>query len=127
MAKWTYASTTVDYVANSATAGETLEGMDLYGNMDTIETTFDSPLFSGGKYLFSGVRGDKIVTFSGSNAEAQIDTGLIGSPYPTVLTLARPLVDGGSADVAVASQVTLQQVVEQLVGEGTVVEVKTAE
>ena len=112
VAKWTYASTTVDYVANSATAGETLEGMDLYGNIDTIETTFDSPLFSGGKYLFSGVRGDKIVTFSGSNAAAQIDTGLIGSPYPTVLTLARPLVDGGSADVAVASQVTLQQVVD---------------
>ena len=83
--KWTSASTTVDYVANSATAGETLEGMDLYGNMDTIETTFDSPLFSGGKYLFSGARGNKIVTFSGANAAAQIDTGLIGSPYPSVI------------------------------------------
>ena len=110
--KWTYADTTVNFVANSATAGETLEGMDLYGTVDTIETRFDLPLFSGGKYLFSGVRGDKIVTFSGANSAAQIETGLVGSPYPTVLTLARPLVDSGSADVAVASQVTLEEVVD---------------
>ena len=52
------------------------------------------------------------MTFSGANSAAQIETGLIGSPYPTVLTLARPLVDGGSADVAVASQVTLEEVVD---------------
>jgi len=110
--KWSYASTDVDYVASSATAGATLEGMDLYGNMDTIETSFDSPLFSGGKFLFSGARGAKVVTFSGQPSAAQIDTGLIGSEAPSVVTLARPLVDTGSADVAIASQVRLNQVVD---------------
>jgi hypothetical protein len=110
--KWSYADTDVNYVASSATAGATLEGMDIYGNMDTIETSFDSPLFSGGKFLFSGVRGNKIVTFTGQPSAAQIDTGLIGSEYPTVVTLARPLVDNGSADVAIASQVKLDQVVD---------------
>lgn len=110
--KWTYATTDVNYVASSATAGATLEGMDLYGNMDTIETSFDSPLFSGGKFLFAGARGAKIVTFTGQNSDAQIDTGLIGSQYPSVVTLARPLVDNGSADVAIASQVRLNQVVD---------------
>lgn len=110
--KWTYGITDVDYVASSATAGSTLEGMDLYGNMDTIETSFDSPLFSGGKFLFSGARGTKIVTFTGQPSAAQIDTGLIGSQYPSVVTLARPLVDSGSADVAIASQVRLNQVVD---------------
>ena len=110
--KWSYATTDVDYVASSATAGATLEGMDLYGNMDTIQTSFDSQLFSGGKFLFAGAKADKIVTFTGQPSEAQIDTGLIGNQYPSVVTLARPLVDNGSAQVAIASQVLLNQVVD---------------
>jgi hypothetical protein len=110
--KWSYATTDVDYVASSATAGATLEGMDLYGNMDTIQTSFDSPLFSGGKFLFAGVRDTKIITFTGQPSAAQVDTGLIGSEYPSVVTLARPLVDSGSAEVAIASQVRLNQVVD---------------
>lgn len=110
--KWTYGSTDTNYVASSATAGTTLEGMDLYGNMDTIATSFDSNLFSGGKFLLAGARGTKIVTFTGQSSAAQIDTGQIGSEYPSVVTLARPIVDAGSADVAIASQVKLDQVVD---------------
>jgi len=110
--KWTYGLTDTNYVASSATAGTTLEGMDLYGNMDTITTSFDSNLFSGGQFLFAGARGTKIVTFTGQSASAQIDTGLVGSEAPSVITLARPLVDAGSADVAIASQVKLDQVVD---------------
>jgi hypothetical protein len=110
--KWTYGSTDVNYVASSATAGTTLEGMDLYGNMDTITTSFDSNLFSGGKFLLAGTRGTKIVTFTGQPSAAQIDTGEIGSEMPSVVMLARPIVDAGSADVAIASQVKLDQVVD---------------
>jgi hypothetical protein len=110
--KWTYGTTDTNYVASSATAGTTLEGMDLYGNMDTITTSFDSNLFSGGKFLLAGARGTKIVTFTGQPSSAQIDTGQIGSEYPSVVTLARPIVDAGSADVAIASQVKLDQVVD---------------
>jgi hypothetical protein len=80
--------------------------------MDTIETSFDSPLFSGGKFLFAGVRDTKIVTFTGQPSAAQVDTGLVGSEAPSVVMLARPLVDAGSADVAIASQVRLNQVVD---------------
>lgn len=110
--KWSYGSTDVNYVASSATAGTTLEGMDLYGNMDTITTSFDSRLFTGGKFLLAGVRGAKIVTFTGQPSAAQIDTGEIGSEIPSVVTLARPIVDNGSADVAIASEVRLNQVVD---------------
>jgi hypothetical protein len=110
--KWSYGSTDVNYVASSATAGATLEGMDLYGNMDTIQTSFDSRLFSGGKFLLAGARGDKVVTFTGQPSAAQIDTGEIGSEMPSVVTLARPIVDNGSADVAIASEVRLNQVVD---------------
>jgi hypothetical protein len=110
--KWTYGSTDVNYVASGATAGATLEGMDLYGNMDTITTSFDSNLFTGGKFLFSAARGAKIVTFTGQPSAAQIDTGQIGSEMPSVITLARPIVDNGSADVAIASEVKLNQIVD---------------
>jgi len=110
--KWTYGTTDTNYVASSATAGTTLEGMDLYGNMDTITTSFDSNLFSGGKFLLAGTRGTKIVTFTGQPSSAQIDTGQIGSEMPSVITLARPIVDDGSADVAIASEVKLNQVVD---------------
>jgi hypothetical protein len=82
------------------------------GSIDTISSSLDSRLWAGGKLLFAGVRGDKIITFTGASAPAQIDTGLIGSQYPSVVTLARPLVDNGSADVAIASQVRLEQVVD---------------
>jgi hypothetical protein len=110
--KWTYGTTDTNYVASSATAGITLEGMDLYGNMDTILTSFDSNLFAGGKFLLAGARTTKIVTFTGQPSVAQIDTGQVGSEYPSVVTLARPIVDDGSADVAISSQVKLDQVVD---------------
>jgi hypothetical protein len=110
--KWTYGTTDTNYVASSATAGATLEGMDLYGNMDTITTSFDSNLFTGGKFLLAGARTNKIVTFTGQSSAAQIDTGQVGSEYPSVVTLARPIVDAGSADVAISSQVKLDQVVD---------------
>jgi len=160
--KWTYGTTDTNYVSSSATAGTTLEGMNLFGtvnagsfvigerytiqtigttnftlygaasntiglnfkatgvgagtgtvtSIDVITTSFDSSLFSGGKFLFAGARGTKIVTFTGQPASAQIDTGLVGSEAPSVITLARPLVDAGSADVAIASQVKLDQVID---------------
>jgi hypothetical protein len=80
--------------------------------LDTLTTSLDSNLFTGGKFLFAGARGTKIVTFTGQPASAQIDTGLIGNESPSVVTLARPLVDAGSADVAIASQVKLDQVID---------------
>jgi len=110
--KWTYGTTDTNYVASSATAAITLEAMDLYGNMDTITTSFDSNLWTGGKFLFAGARATNIVTFTGQPIGAQIDTGQIGSEYPSVVTLARPIVDDGSADVAITSQVKLDQVVD---------------
>lgn len=170
--KWSYCDTDVNYIANAASAGTTIEGLDSIYNvtagsftagkqytitsvgttdftligaveskvgvrftasgsgtgdgtavdleaaqaaartLDTLASSLDSGLWSGGKYLFAGVRDTRIITFTGSNLTAQLDTGLFGSEYPSVVTLARPLVDSGSADVAIASQVRLNQVVD---------------
>jgi hypothetical protein len=108
--KWSYCTTDVDVVASSASAGMTLEGLDLYGNMDTLTTSLDDQLWAGGKFLFAGARDDRIVTFTGANSTAELTTGDIGSEVTSIVTLARPIVDNGSASVAISSRMLLSQV-----------------
>ena len=108
--KWSYCTTDVDVVASSASAGMTLEGLDLYGNMDTLTTSLDDALWTGGKFLFAGARDTKVVTFTGANSTAQLTTGDIGSEVTSIVTLARPVVDNGSGSVAIASRMLLNAV-----------------
>jgi hypothetical protein len=53
------------------------------------------------------VSGTKIITFSGENKTATIETPDVGEGKQTMVTLVKPYVDGGSASVAVASRQTL--------------------
>jgi hypothetical protein len=108
--KWSSCTTDVDIVAGSASAGITLEGLDLFGNMDTLTTSLDDALWTGGKFLFAGARTTKIVTFTGANSTATLTTGDIGSEATSVVTLARPVVDNGSGNVAIASRMLLSAV-----------------
>ena len=108
--RWSFAETDVNYISTGSSPAITLEGLDLYGTMDSIQTSFDSRLWAGGKLLFGGVRGTKVVTFTGRNSTAQITTGDIGNEMTSIVTLARPIVNNGSADVAIASRLLLNQV-----------------
>jgi hypothetical protein len=102
--KWSEGETTSDYLAPIATAGVTLEALDTYGNMDTISTSLDSRLWAGGKFVSAGVKGAKIVTFTGSPKEGYITTGDIGNGSQSIVTLAKPKIDNGSSSVAVYSR-----------------------
>jgi len=82
-------------MAASAAASKTI---------DTLVTTMDDRLYKGGKFLFGGVRDAKVITFTGANATASITTNDLEYGYNSVLTLIRPSVDNGSADVSVASR-----------------------
>jgi len=82
-------------MAASATALKTI---------DTLTTTLDDRLYAGGKFLFGGVRDTKIITFTGTPATANIVTNDLEYGYNSVVTLIRPSVDSGSANVAVASR-----------------------
>lgn len=75
-------------------------------SLDLIPVTMDSQQYTGGSLLFAGLRTTKIITFSKtiSNPNSQIITGDIGSEYNSTVMLARPIVDNGSASVAVASR-----------------------
>lgn len=105
--KWSKIETDVNYIAPIITTGVSLEALDAYGNMDTLTTSLDDPLWAGGKYLFAGVRGTRLITFSGSNMSASITIGDWETGYNGVITLARPQVENGSANVSVASRKNL--------------------
>jgi hypothetical protein len=110
--KWTSGTTTADRIASTSTPSVNLEGMDVYGNLDTIMTSFDSRLWLGGRLQLAGVDGAKIVTFTGANATATIETGDIEVPGATsAITIAKPIVDDGSASMAISSRRLLNQAV----------------
>lgn len=68
-------------------------------------------MFAGGQLLFAGVSGEKIISFSGQPKTASISTGDIDVGR-SVITLAKPIVDGGSGSIAVASRELLSEQVE---------------
>jgi len=105
--KWARASTLTDYIATAATASITLEGLDAFGTMDSLTSSLDSRLWSGGKILLAGVDGAKIVTYTGAPMEAEIRTGDFEAGPQSIVKLARPQVDNGSAGVAAFSRMRL--------------------
>ena len=103
--RWTSGTTSVDRIASTSTPAVTLEGMDTYGNLDTILTTFDSRLWLGGRLLLAGLDGAKIITFSGANATAYLETGDIEVPgSASSITMVKPIIDDGSGSVALLSR-----------------------
>lgn len=104
--KWTYGDTTADYVSTIATSSTDLESLALlYPSIDTVPASLDSRIWAGGKLLQGGVDGAKIVSFGGSNLTATLTTGDISANgLETIVTLARPIIENGSATVSIASR-----------------------
>lgn len=105
--KWSRAETESDSVGTIATLGESLESLESilgYTDIDTMPASLDSRLFIGGKFLFAGTKDEKIVTFTGESITPQLITTDVEIGYNSVATLARPQIDNGTAQVAVASR-----------------------
>jgi hypothetical protein len=109
--KWSYVETTASAISIAITPPVTLEGLDLYStSIDALPVSLDARQWAGGDPLFAGVSGQKIITFGGANKTASIVTGDIDIGR-SVITLARPLVDGGSASVAVSARANLSDAI----------------
>jgi len=102
--RWSYGTTTADRIASAMTTGVTLEGLNAYGTVDSITSSWDDRIWAGGDLLLAGSDGAKIVTFTGAKATASITTGDINAGNVTMLSMVRPIVDNGSATVSVASR-----------------------
>jgi hypothetical protein len=112
LGKWTYADTTANSIAYILTPSATLEQLDNYNtSIDALDIPLDSRVFAGGQLLLAGVFGQKIISFSGQPKTANISTGDIDIGRSTV-TLVKPIVDGGSSSVAIASRDLLSDEVE---------------
>lgn len=112
LGKWSYADTTATSIAYVLTPSATLEQVDNYsGSIDALDIPLDSRVFAGGQLLFAGVSGTKIISFSGQPKTANITTGDINIGRSTIM-LAKPIVDGGSGNIAVSSRDNLAEQVE---------------
>jgi hypothetical protein len=102
--RWSYGATAASYISSAATSAVTLEGLDLFSaSIDALGVSLDARQWLGGRLVFAGVRDTKIVTFEGQPMSAFIETGDLSS-IASIITLARPQIDNGSATVAVASR-----------------------
>ena len=105
--KWSRVETTATGVGSITTTGYTLEGLEVtlgYTDLDALPASLDDRLWVGGKFLFAGFKDDKIVTFTGSAYNSELITADLELGYNSVITLARPQIDNGSANIKVASR-----------------------
>jgi hypothetical protein len=111
--KWSFADTNVSRIANLFTPAFTLEQLDSFSaSLDALPDLFRRQAMGGWKVPFWRRYRDKIITFSGPNKEARITTAdLETGGNMSMVTLAKPIVDGGSASVAVASRQNLAEAV----------------
>jgi hypothetical protein len=108
--KWTYGDAGTDFLAEASTSAVTLESLDsISGSIDALTTSLDSQLYVGGKYFLGGTLATRVMTYTGVNQAAVIATGDLDIGANSVVTLARPIVDNGSATVAIASRTLLNQ------------------
>jgi hypothetical protein len=107
LGKWSYLDTTATSVASALSATVTLEQLDNFSaSIDALTVSLDDPQWAGNQLILIGTTGRRIITFGGANKTAYVVSGDINEGRSTV-TLAKPIVDGGSAQVAVASRTLL--------------------
>lgn len=108
--KWTYTEAGTDFISDASSASSTLEELDsISSSIDALATPMDSILFTGGKYFLGGTLATKVMTYTGTPMSAQIQTGDIEVGGQSLINLARPQVDQGSATVAAASRRLLSE------------------
>jgi hypothetical protein len=111
--KWSFAETNVNRIGDITTPAVTLESLDNFSaSLDALETSLDSRQWLGGYYLVAGVRGTKIVSFTGPSKSARITSAdLETGTNMSMVTLVKPIVENGSASVAVDSRFNLSEAV----------------
>ncbi len=111
--KWSYADSSATRVAPVSTPSITLEGLDAFSaSIDALGVSLDSRNWLGGKLLLLGIKGSKLITFTGAAKTATIETSDIESPAnQSMVTMIKPIVDNGTGSASVASRLQLNQTV----------------
>lgn len=103
--RWSRAEDGFQLIFSSYTTGYTLDQLDsLYTSIDDMTVSLDSTLWQGGTPSLAGFASNKLGTFSGTSADARLETGEIDA-NPTGLGLVKgvkPLVTGDPTGLSVA-------------------------
>lgn len=106
--RWSHGETEAGYLGYAASGSVTLESLDsISASLDSLGTSLDSRQWVGGKSTFGATRGAKVATFTGDQSPAYLITGDLGDGRQSVVTLAKPQVEGGSANIHIASRTSL--------------------
>lgn len=103
LGRWSFAQIPIEHIYAATTSqGYNIDTLDaVYGNLDLIPVSLDSPLLLGsGKFLLSAFSmNHKFATFGGATMQATLDTteGQIVPGHRALATEIWPLVDGGTA------------------------------
>jgi hypothetical protein len=107
LGKWSYLDTTATSVASALSATVTLEQLDNFSSsIDALQVSLDDPQWAGNQLILIGTSGQRVITFGNANKTAYVVSGDINQGRSTI-TLAKPIVDGGSAEVSIASRTLL--------------------
>ena len=111
--RWSRTITEATCVGNLATLGTSLEELSLlYPNIDTkVPASLDSRVWVGGKYIFAGARNRKIASFTGDCVDPRLETLDLMGNSNSVITMIRPLVDNGKANISIASRQALDDTI----------------
>lgn len=114
--RWSVIDTDINRVGSSETPAFSLEALDsISASIDAMTVSLDSRAYAGGQFFLSGVKGAKIISFNGDPKSGYISTADIGNtPQSTMLTMIKPIIDGGSANAATSSRFNLDEDIEFL-------------
>ena len=112
--RWSRTETEATSVGNIATVGTDLERLGvLYPNLDKdVPAPLDDRVFMGGKYIFAGTKAKQMVSFTGPCINPRLETLDIEDGYQSVITMVRPIVDNGEADISLAARQALDDTIE---------------
>ena len=112
--RWSRTETLANSVGNVATMGTDLERLGvLYPKLDTdVPAPLDDRIFMGGKYIFAGTSGKRVISFTGACENPRLETLDLMGNNNSVMTMVRPLVDNGQANISVAPRQALDDTIE---------------
>lgn len=104
--RWATADITQEYMFRNLSVNRTLEDLDDFGNMDSLDVSLDDESWIGGLTSLNGFDSDyKLCRFTGANLAATLETQELGGTGRIYVNAIRPYVDGGTVTVALKHRV----------------------
>ena len=111
--RWSRTDTEALCVGNLATLGTDVDTLGvLYPDIDSdVPAPLDDRMFMGGKYVFAGAQDRKIISFTGACENPRLETLDLEGNNNSVITMVRPIVDNGQANISIASRQALDDTI----------------